>query len=173
MAYYSYNQQTGIRKLIVERDVLEFVGKSEEDCDLQYHNYLMENDTEYKADYQRDYNTPLEIKVVKTTNYQPYISSLVGVGGEAPYGHGNYFSMLIDGNEYAVINMWKENFEDAIRRFNLSEVEFEVINGHMVVVTSEEIDPRWKMEPFLKYNLRRGITTATRHKIFERYGAQG
>lgn len=45
--------------------------------------------------------------------------SLIGVLGEAPHAHGNYFALSCGSR---VLNFWAENLEAAVKQFNLNEI---------------------------------------------------
>lgn len=148
-------------------DGIEFKAHTETELSDLIHEHKMSTNPEYNKRYTDEVNTPLNIRTVTTKNYDFGCISLVGIGGTPPHRRGNYFTMYVDGVEYPVVNTWYENLKDALKRFNVNELTFEIFNDNCCRIISDKIDPKWLMSPFLSYNLRRGLGRGTKEQIIK------
>lgn len=137
---------------------IDFHGSSKAEVIEKHHNYLMSNDKEYNKYQTEEQMKPMDIKLITSSNFQVGSCSLVGCGGSYPLDFGNYWSIEIDGKMYPVLNMWAENFEEAINRYNIKTLNFTIING-LCIVTDDQIPDEWYMDKlFIKYNVHRAVS---------------
>jgi len=73
--------------------------------------------------------------------------SLVGIlETEFPLSHGNYFGLMINNKSIPVANMNFENFEEAIKRFNIETLKFELhefTGSKCITIMDERIPQDW------------------------------
>ena len=70
------------------------------------------------------------------------VSLVYYIINEFPTDCGNYFNIIIDGKSYHVNNMWHENFEEAIKRFNINTLKFTIVNDSCMINDSQ-IPKEW------------------------------
>lgn len=140
-----------VNGVIVEAD-------TEKELKQKIHDLRMIVDEKYARIYKDEMAKPLNIVTVTTDEWAIGSVSLVGVGKcDFPLSFGNYFSMYLDktepDNDMGVINIWYENLAEAIKRFDITELTFHVINGKALIVESDKIPSDWYIEDFfIEYN---------------------
>lgn len=80
-----------------------------------------------------------------TRSYLPRVGtrSLVATSGEFPQSFGNYFWLS---NGPYIVNMWAENFDEAVRRFNIDMIAVLVMthqNHSVGFIADARIPPEW------------------------------
>ncbi len=146
-----------------------YVGESEDDCYRLRHKHTYNTDPEYKEKFDKEYNKPLDTTQFYTDDFHVGSCSLVGVHGEFPVSYGNYWSIYVNGISYPTVNMWCENFEEYVKRFNITDLEVVIVN-ELCFIVDDNLPDEWFIEkPFLKYNLHRGMSYAEKMIINEWY----
>lgn len=145
-----------------DHETLKVWGKDEKSLREHVHVYLYENVARYKELWDREMSVKLMVETITTTDWKFGAVSLVGISGkDFPLNHGNYFSMSPDGNKdgdwgwgVGIINIWYENLKEAIERFDIKELTFEIFNdGRGMIVTSPLIPDDWYIKDlFMAYN---------------------
>ena len=108
---------------------IKLFADSKKELDIAVHKYRYGIDEEYANWYDSEMSDELKIEKVKSDKISFGAVSLVGFFGDIPLKRGNYFSMNINGKHVGVINMWYENLKEAIKRFGIKELEYEIFNG--------------------------------------------
>lgn len=148
----------------------QFTGVSEEDVDFQQHNYLLAIDPAYADRHEIELEKDYTYELIVTNDCDVAMTSLVGCYGEFPRKHGNYFSISHKGRLFPVVNMWKENYEEARKRFASDNTLELIIINSVVIVRDKRIPKEWKLKKlFLKYNVDRVMSFTERMKLQEFY----
>ena len=160
-------------------DIGSFYGDSERDDENQYHEHLMNHNPEYKKNYDEEMAIPLNVKEIKITNFCTGSVSMVGVHGDFPLSWGNYWGMIIEPDrnkpiqvlksQFPVLNIWNENWEEARKRFFITELNAYLVNGLCVIINKEIPDDWYLDDLFLTYNLHRGMSRAEKDKLRKWY----
>jgi len=144
----------------------EIPADTEEELNEKAHQFYMERDKQYQLDALDTLEKGLGIEYLTTTEHCLGMTSLVGVGGKAPFSYGNYWQIVIGGEMYPVVNMWAENYK--VMRDKISNFIF--VNG-VCFINEPSIDEAYyiKDAPFLKYNLHRGMSFTEKKMITDWY----
>lgn len=179
--------KAGERKYRTTIDGITFEGHTEYEIDTKIHEHRLKTDIGYRTAYYQDIETPIEVKTVTAYKHEVAMTSLVGVGGEYPLPYGNYFSVslncddkvqcrddILNGRDLPMVNMWCENYKEAKKRFDISTCRFDVFYDTCCIIVSDAIPKDWLLdEPFLKYNLRKGLRYGQREQICKYYKELG
>lgn len=100
--------------------------------------------------------------------------TLVGVGGEPPYSHGNCFSVEADdGKHYHVVNFIYENIE-ALEEVGLKfPLDIESLADGVAILMDPRIGERWYRDTFCEVCCPRDLLPVTQRQRHKRDIARG
>lgn len=167
MGFEKFDFTTGLYTLMFEdgEEEIVFTGEDKDELYRQKHEYMLKHNKQYRERSEKIEAKGLTIEIFPETRYSVGSISLVGIGDrDYPLSHGNYWSIVLKNHPTCtylgkpVVNMWYENFAEAVKRFNIGFLDCVVVNG-LVFIANKEIPLSWLMDkPFLEYNLHRGIS---------------
>lgn len=160
-------------KLIYENDDVKLVvkGTSEYDTAKKLHQLRLLTDMEYCNKVSKDEKQPFIVKTctgISINKIKVASQSLVGVTGNPPFSHGNYWSAVFDNVLVIPVNIWVENFNDLASK--VDKIDVSIINNDIMVIHPIKKYQKWFLsEPFLTYNLHREMSRTEKQRIIKWY----
>lgn len=158
----------------IDNGVVIAKASTENELDKLVHEHYMKTNKEYRDMNELHYQEGIRCTSFKPEKFFLVCTSLVGIGGKPPFSFGNYFTVALDSieKEFPVVNMWAENFRYLKKEGKLDGATFMVFeDAACIIIPKEKLEPEWyiKDAPFLKYNLRKGLSYAQKDMIREAY----
>jgi hypothetical protein len=99
--------------------------------------------------------------------------TLIGVGGDPPYSHGNCFSVAGEGGEYRILNFCLENIEALIELGLKWPIQCRQVSAHMAIIHDPRIGERWYSSRYCEVCCPESELPITQRQAHERQELRG